>query len=228
MSLPMRFLLFCNHGYGQPFQAAFRAWCARRGVTDHLVVHSLRGIVAGGPADRPLARWLSRRAGIAAASRLAFLTKQAILVDDVNSEAFARACLPAESAVQGIVAGFNQIFSAATIARFDHLYNFHPSLLPYYRGPVPSFWCIRNGETATGITLHEVGPRIDDGRILWQEEAPVTTQDADEMDRILARRGAAMMPAVLDGLLEGRPLPESRVEADRVYRQRVGYRSFPR
>ncbi len=224
----MRFLLFCNHGYGQPFEAAFRDWCARQRVTDHLVVHSLRGAAPGGPADRPLGRWLSRRAGLGAASRLAFLTGRAILVDDINSAAFARACLRAEQAVQGIVAGFNQIFSAATIARFDHLYNFHPSLLPYYRGPVPSAWCIRNGETATGITLHEVGPRIDDGRILWQEEAPVTTQDPDEMDRILARRGAAIMPAVLDSLLEGRPLPESRVEADRVYRQRVDYRSFPR
>jgi methionyl-tRNA formyltransferase len=219
----MRFVLFCNQGYGAAFEEGFRHWCRARRIADHAVVHSLRGHAApagGGPARRALltaAHALRRLAG-----------DRTIEVEDVNAPGFVDACLPRTRPVQGIVAGFNQIFSTETIARFAHLYNFHPSLLPYYRGPVPSYWCIRNGERATGITLHEVGPRIDQGRILWQEEVPITTSDPEEMDRLLSRRGAAILPRVLDSLLEGGPMPEALVPAERVYRNLVDYRSFPR
>jgi methionyl-tRNA formyltransferase len=217
----MRFVLFCNKGYGAAFEAAFRQWCRSRRQRDRAVVHSLRGVIPEGA--RP---W---RARLAAVNALRRLTGEGLIeAEDVNTPGFARRCFEGPLPVQGIVAGFNQIFSAETIARFAHLYNFHPSLLPYYRGPVPSYWCIRNGERSTGITLHEVGPRIDAGRILWQEEVPITTNDPEEMDRLLSRRGAAILPRVLDSLLEGGPMPEAIVPAERIYRNHVNYRSFPR
>lgn len=218
----MRFVLFCNQGYGAAFEDAFRHWCRARRIADHAVVHSLRGQPpsGGGRARRVLA------AASRAVRRLA--GERTLEVEDVNAPGFSRACLHGPAPVQGIVAGFNQIFAMETIARFAHLYNFHPSLLPYYRGPVPSYWCIRNGERSTGITLHEVGSRIDQGRILWQEEVPITTSDPEEMDRLLSRRGAAILPRVLDSLLGGGPMPEALVPAERVYRNHVDYRSFPR
>ena len=46
--------------------------------------------------------------------------------------------------------------------------NIHPSLLPFYRGPVPTAWAILNNETEFGITIHKVDNGIDTGDILLQ------------------------------------------------------------
>lgn len=48
------------------------------------------------------------------------------------------------------------------------LINIHPSLLPKYRGPVPSLWAMLNNETETGITIHYVNDGIDTGDIIKQ------------------------------------------------------------
>nr|WP_245227923.1 formyltransferase family protein [Pedobacter petrophilus] len=48
--------------------------------------------------------------------------------------------------------------------------NIHFSLLPAYRGPAPLFWQIKNGETATGITIHKMDSSFDGGPILYQEQ----------------------------------------------------------
>ena len=44
--------------------------------------------------------------------------------------------------------------------------NIHPSLLPQYRGPVPTAWAIENGEKHFGITIHLMDEGIDTGDIL--------------------------------------------------------------
>ena len=44
--------------------------------------------------------------------------------------------------------------------------NIHPSLLPRYKGANPIFWQLRNGESETGVTLHQVTSEIDGGNIL--------------------------------------------------------------
>ena len=215
------FVLFCNDGYGRAFEEAFRAWCGKRKISRFLVVKSLKGLLPGGAAGT------ARRLAVALGNRLQARPGRPLLkVEDVNGESFAR-CLDTEDRVFGVVAGFNQIFRAGTIARFHGLYNFHPSLLPYYRGPVPSYWCLQNGETTTGITLHEVGAEIDRGRVLWQEALAITTSDPDDLDAHLARLGAAILPELLDGLREGRPLPARVLPAERLYRNHVDYASFP-
>lgn len=48
--------------------------------------------------------------------------------------------------------------------------NIHPSLLPKYRGPIPTAWAIENGETEFGITIHYMDKGIDTGDILVQEK----------------------------------------------------------
>lgn len=47
--------------------------------------------------------------------------------------------------------------------------NIHPSMLPFYRGPVPTAWAIQNGEQQFGITVHLMDSGIDTGPILIQE-----------------------------------------------------------
>jgi len=46
--------------------------------------------------------------------------------------------------------------------------NVHPSLLPKYRGPVPTAWAIMNGERETGVTIHMIDEGVDTGDILAQ------------------------------------------------------------
>jgi len=47
-----------------------------------------------------------------------------------------------------------------------NLFNFHFSLLPKYRGCHTNYLQIRNGETETGVTCHEIDDGIDTGRII--------------------------------------------------------------
>ncbi len=45
-------------------------------------------------------------------------------------------------------------------------YNFHLGLFPKYRGAGTYSWVIINGETETGITLHEIDAGIDTGAVI--------------------------------------------------------------
>ena len=50
--------------------------------------------------------------------------------------------------------------------------NLHGSLLPKYRGRCPINWVLINGEKETGVTLHYMTPRADDGDIVGQKTNP--------------------------------------------------------
>ena len=42
-------------------------------------------------------------------------------------------------------------------------FNFHPSKLPAYRGPVPGFWQFRDGVREFGVSLHRMTEQFDAG-----------------------------------------------------------------
>lgn len=44
--------------------------------------------------------------------------------------------------------------------------NAHSSLLPKYRGLMPTFWVLRNNERETGVTVYKLTEGIDDGPII--------------------------------------------------------------
>ena len=52
--------------------------------------------------------------------------------------------------------------------------NVHGSLLPDYRGCLPSFWYIYNGEKLGGATVHYMSAKIDDGAILNQDSVDIS------------------------------------------------------
>jgi hypothetical protein len=51
--------------------------------------------------------------------------------------------------------------------------NAHSSLLPKYRGTATEFWQLVNGETSTGVTIHWMAERVDEGAVLIQREWPI-------------------------------------------------------
>ena len=51
--------------------------------------------------------------------------------------------------------------------------NFHPALLPHNRGANPYFWVIYLNQKVTGLTVHEMSEKFDEGDILLQEAIPI-------------------------------------------------------
>jgi methionyl-tRNA formyltransferase len=55
--------------------------------------------------------------------------------------------------------------------------NLHGSLLPKYRGRVPVNWVLVHGETETGVTLHYMVPKADQGDIVAQRRVAIDFAD---------------------------------------------------
>ena len=55
--------------------------------------------------------------------------------------------------------------------------NLHGSLLPKYRGRCPVNWVLVNGEKETGLTLHYMTPKPDDGDIVCQKKITISDDD---------------------------------------------------
>jgi methionyl-tRNA formyltransferase len=55
--------------------------------------------------------------------------------------------------------------------------NVHSAMLPNYRGMLPSFWVLAQGEDRTGVTVHYMNPGIDGGDIIGQTTVPIADDD---------------------------------------------------
>lgn len=55
--------------------------------------------------------------------------------------------------------------------------NYHPSLLPKYRGGSAINWAIINGETETGVTIHQIDEGVDTGPVIMQEKVSIGADD---------------------------------------------------
>lgn len=84
--------------------------------------------------------------------------------------------------------------------------NMHPSLLPELRGPDPIFRALQRGLTTTGLTLHEVSPEIDGGRILHQESRAIPEGlSAFGLYSLLIRDGADLLARWLEDKVTPQP-----------------------
>lgn len=59
-------------------------------------------------------------------------------------------------------------------------YNFHPGILPQYRGAGAFSWAILNGDKVCGVTLHELETDIDSGPIIGKAIFPIEAWDTAE------------------------------------------------
>ena len=72
--------------------------------------------------------------------------------------------------------------------------NLHTALLPKYRGLMPSFWVLRNGEKETGVSVFYVDEGIDSGPLLVQERIDIGNMTQREL---IQESKAAGMRAIL-------------------------------
>ena len=97
-----------------------------------------------------------------------------------------------------LVAGFNQIFKSALIRIPGYCINFHGSLLPNYRGPIPTYWTIKNGETITGVTAYLMDEGIDSGPIIKQKTIKINETDTGSyLQERLANIGVQLLENII-------------------------------
>ena len=75
---------------------------------------------------------------------------------------------------------------------------YHPSLLPKYRGPSSINWPIIKGETKTGLTIFRPNDGLDEGDVVLQKETQISADDTlgtVYFDRLFPMGVAAMVEA---------------------------------
>jgi methionyl-tRNA formyltransferase len=96
---------------------------------------------------------------------------------------------------------------------------YHPSLLPRYRGPSSINWPIIRGEQRTGLTIFRPSDGLDEGPVILQKETPI---DADDtlgsvyFDRLFPMGVAAMQEAA-DLVVGGKAVPVTQDESQASY-----------
>lgn len=85
-----------------------------------------------------------------------------------------------------VLAGFLWLIPTSLIKAFpDKIINIHPALLPKYGGK--GMWghhvheaVVANKETESGISIHLVNEKYDEGKILFQSKCQVSPEDSPE------------------------------------------------
>ncbi len=82
--------------------------------------------------------------------------------------------------------------------------NIHNAKLPKYRGMMPNFWQMYHNEEKVGITIHEINPKIDDGRIILQEEVDIEPNETlDSLIKRTKRIGARYIVKTINMIKSG-------------------------
>lgn len=101
-------------------------------------------------------------------------------------------------------------------------YNFHPGILPDYRGAGTFSWSIVNGEKEAGITLHVIDEGIDSGDVIDIQTFPIEKNDTAHT---LFKKGESVIVEMFtkwfERLLVGavQPVPQDETKARLYYRK---------
>ena len=96
---------------------------------------------------------------------------------------------------------------------------YHPSLLPKYRGPSSISWPFICGEKESGLTIFRPSDGLDEGAIILQKKTPIGPDDtlgSIYFDRLFPMGVAAMLEAA-DQVLTGRHTETVQDESQATY-----------
>lgn len=113
-----------------------------------------------------------------------------------------------------VSAGSSIIFKQDFLDRFAVAVNFHPTLLPHYRGPFPLEALVIRGDADRygGMTMHELNAGIDEGAIVAQRAIPRSSaRNSLDWRYRLARAAGEMAARDLGLFIEGQitPVPQA-------------------
>ena len=111
-----------------------------------------------------------------------------------------------------VVAAYGQILSQTILDMPAYgCINIHGSLLPAYRGAAPIHHAIMDGLDETGVTIMQMDAGMDTGDMLMKGVVHITeTSTVGEIHDALAELGASLLIETIDGLLEGKIIPEKQ------------------
>jgi methionyl-tRNA formyltransferase len=142
--------------------------------------------------------------------------------DRLKDEAFL-AALHAFDVDAGVVAAYGKILPAAVLAspRLG-LINVHASLLPRHRGAAPVHRAVLAGDAETGVSIMRVVQALDAGGVFATGTRPIGPDDTSaEVERDLARIGAALVVEVLDALAAGTAVEVPQDDSRATYAHRL-------
>ena len=97
--------------------------------------------------------------------------------------------------------------------------NVHPSILPAYRGSLPTLWSLKNGDAETAVSYMLLSAGMDNGRLIAQHRFPIArTRDPldleAQIDTVIRRTLVEDIKAYADGRL--RPVPQRKEGASKT------------
>lgn len=95
-------------------------------------------------------------------------------------------------------------------------FNFHPGILPWYRGSGAYSWAIMNGEMESGVTLHRIDEDIDHGNVISILRFPIWKDDTAESvferaEESIFNMFKYWLPLILSGDFIAMPQIEGRI-----------------
>jgi methionyl-tRNA formyltransferase len=123
----------------------------------------------------------------------------------------------------GVVAAYGKILPERVLAvpRLGMI-NVHASLLPRYRGAAPVHRAVIAGERETGVTIMRIVKALDAGPMLASSRRPVGPDETtEEVERDLARLGAALLTSTLDRITAGEARETPQDDAEATYAHRL-------
>lgn len=96
--------------------------------------------------------------------------------------------------------------------------NLHTAMLPKYRGLMPLFWAMANGDTEVGVTVFEMDEGLDSGPIVRQAELPIAQYSMYALIKQTKYLGMLLMARALGDYLNANVTyaPNDDAQATRV------------
>jgi methionyl-tRNA formyltransferase len=96
--------------------------------------------------------------------------------------------------------------------------NVHFGMLPRYRGLMPVFHALMNGESSFGVTVHVMDEKLDNGDILVQRAVPIVP--GDTLDSLYPKGFAAaseLLTETIEAATRGALVRRTNSEAEKTY-----------
>lgn len=113
---------------------------------------------------------------------------------------------------------FRFIFSDFALKRIRlSAINFHPGILPNYKGSFSIPWSIINNEEKVGYTYHLMISKVDSGNIIYQESFKINNRTAHELNYLVFQKGLSKIGHVLKIIEKKNFIPKKMIGKGKFY-----------
>lgn len=104
-----------------------------------------------------------------------------------------------------VVCSFGLYIPSWFLEKFKWTLNLHPSLVPEFRGAAPIQRALLEGKTETGVSIIEVSPEMDAGKVYASVRVPIMlSDDYASLSKRLIEKGAPLLVKIMRDVENGR------------------------